>query len=871
MDRGAIEDSSFQRLAEKEESLFWRRLSIFLPHVLLVGCPLILFWRMIAGETVPGFRDSAEFYYPLFQWIDAQWASGQIPFWNPYDNFGTPVIEDGSTSIFYPLKAIFFARALPFASRFGIFLFAHVLLAAYGAYFCARQMRAGVWGATIAGLSFSLSGTILFQVCNVIFLASAAWLPWSLGCWWRLYVVAKHETKAVMKWRRQFLWILATSCCLAMMVLAGDPQMAYHSALLGFAICLASWWCQASHEFSLRNCLCRYAIVGVFSILLCVVQLWPSIDYARFSERTRTTGQPPRSLVEAAAYLAESNPDKSLGGVSKGLFGEPDPRTHSAYIYEFSQPSWTVLQLIWPNFNGKYFPTYQRWTLPFETERIWNLSIFMGIIPLLLAVSGFTFRMRQRAGRREAESDDGVQANAFLTCTILFFFIASLGGLTYWLLVVLLPGYVSFRFPAKLVVVVTLTISLLAGRQCKPEFFLQSYWQTRLAGFLAGVTLLVGVYANIPTQLEMGHYSFRGFIRETFDHPIQGPIDVNACYITIMTGAASTVVASCLFIWFCRRLRNGRAGSQQTFLLMTCLVAAELMFANGWMLLPVKSEVVNAELDGPVKVGQRWGRCFDRPEFPIQWWDESSHDRLSEVLAWNRKVLLTRSNLSGNASLVGAPASIAPSWNKFDFEEEIAAELAESSSWAQWLLNSNDPAIGKTVYGICGDSKEIERSKFKDWPKVDTVEDGIGFYRNPKRVLQPDTSTLPVLAAWDAANTDFEAAYAVNNVVGIYYFVEIGSRGKPLYLTSTWAPGWKAQANCRGDRPNDWRELPLSPHSPSTTRIDCSSLTPGQYVIRLKYEPRGFWVLAWVSLFGWGFVIASIVFVLGKRFVKSRM
>ena len=47
---------------------------------------------MMTGQNVVGFRDSAYLYYPLFKWIDAQWAAGEVPLWNPYCNVGMPVV-----------------------------------------------------------------------------------------------------------------------------------------------------------------------------------------------------------------------------------------------------------------------------------------------------------------------------------------------------------------------------------------------------------------------------------------------------------------------------------------------------------------------------------------------------------------------------------------------------------------------------------------------------------------------------------------------------------------------------------------------------------------------------------------------------------
>ena len=53
------------------------------------------------------FRDSAHFYYPLFEWCCREWSAGRVPLWNPYENCGLPVLADATSSIFYPGKLIF--------------------------------------------------------------------------------------------------------------------------------------------------------------------------------------------------------------------------------------------------------------------------------------------------------------------------------------------------------------------------------------------------------------------------------------------------------------------------------------------------------------------------------------------------------------------------------------------------------------------------------------------------------------------------------------------------------------------------------------------------------------------------------------------
>ena len=199
---------------------FARWFKRYWPAALIGTIWLWMFWPMISGQTVCGFRDSAYLYYPLFKWIDSIWAAGEIPLWNPYCNYGLPIVGDGSSSVFYPGKLIFLCRFLSYPSRYGIYLSIHVLIAAAGAYRFARAMKANQAGATLTAVSYAFGGSVLFQVTNIIYLVSAAWLPFALAFVWRGVLGGD--------WRSS-IW--AGVVC-ALMILGGDPQMVYHVGLI---------------------------------------------------------------------------------------------------------------------------------------------------------------------------------------------------------------------------------------------------------------------------------------------------------------------------------------------------------------------------------------------------------------------------------------------------------------------------------------------------------------------------------------------------------------------------------------------------------------------------------------------------------------
>jgi hypothetical protein len=118
--------------------------------------------------------------------------------------------------------------ALPYPVRFAIFVSIHALIAAWGAYFLARGLQLSHAASALSASGFALSGAVLFQTNNVIFLVGAAWLPWALATGWKAFRSAKTRDLA---WCALFI---------ALMILGGDPQSAYHVLMiLGVvAICM---------------------------------------------------------------------------------------------------------------------------------------------------------------------------------------------------------------------------------------------------------------------------------------------------------------------------------------------------------------------------------------------------------------------------------------------------------------------------------------------------------------------------------------------------------------------------------------------------------------------------------------------------------
>ena len=190
----------------------------------------IFFLPLILNDQTFAYRDSGRFYFRQFQWNQSQWQKGQIPLWNPQENLGTAVVADGSSSVFYPAQILFLVPGIKYSIAFTLYGAIHVYLASVGAFLLAREIGCDRRVSVFVAVSYSLCGSVIFQTCNLVFLVGAGWLPWGV-------MFALKTTQRANWWS-----ISGLSFSLALPVLGGDPQAAYHIGIIALLIMGTKWW-----------------------------------------------------------------------------------------------------------------------------------------------------------------------------------------------------------------------------------------------------------------------------------------------------------------------------------------------------------------------------------------------------------------------------------------------------------------------------------------------------------------------------------------------------------------------------------------------------------------------------------------------------
>ena len=451
---------------------------VFVPIAIVV-----LFASVLTGEERLAFRDVSHFYTPLYEYVASRTSDHWLPLWNPLDQTGLPLVGETTTAVLYPVRWAVFSLPLPAAQAMGWYVALHLILASITATWTARVAGISRHSASIAGITYTMSGSVLFLHTNPSFLVGAAWLPILFAT-----LVCGDSLRTRVR-------ILFAGLAMTMMILGGDPQAALHGMLIAAAVYVL----RSARLLLLRNGPMDFrpgaglvAMIGsvVLASMLAAPQLAASLSWSKHSGRV----------------VQDSNGKQGDDWTAPPVVGT---KRHDAY--QFSLAPWHAAEIITPNAWGSLFPINHRISQAIAGDgRMWTPSIYMGVlaaIALLLRI----FRVRR----------DGIDAWAGIAAAGLLLSFGHFGGAwvaqqipgvlagwdsaiggPYWCLHQWLPGYDAFRYPAKWLPVFSLATAILTAR-CVDDISLSSI---RLPGLrFAAITIGLAVLASlIATSIWIG-------------------------------------------------------------------------------------------------------------------------------------------------------------------------------------------------------------------------------------------------------------------------------------------------------------------------------------------------------------------------------
>ncbi|MCC9605281.1 YfhO family protein [Blastopirellula sp. JC732] len=621
-----------------------------LPLIPLTALLVLFFAPAVANNQSFLFRDAAHFYYPLFAHIQSVWGEGRIPLWNPYDGVGMPLLAEPSSSVFYPGKLIF-ALPISFPAAFRWYVILHFALAYLTSYNAARRLNVSHAGSILAAISYSFGGYVVATHANVIFLVGAAWAPLALLAVVRLAGEQPKKTAAPL-----------FALSLAMMILGGDPQAAFHLTLVAGGYFLCTHWrlLRTPLLFAKRSIPLAAAIL--LAAGLSAVQVLPTVEWAARSRRALV--DQPRTVYSYARH--------ALAGddvTAEVLLGKVEQGTQERESYQFSFGPWRWPELVWANFSGKMYPENHRWANAIPAEgRVWAPSLYVGGTSLALALIGAWGWRSQPLGKLLiALVAIGVLGSLGwyglgwllieLGHDLQLWSKESLGvgepfGGLYWLLNTLVPGYASFRYPAKLWLLAALAGSLLTGFGFDAEreraFRGLTLLMLGLAAVscvaLIGVTLqqskIVAAAAQVPADLLLG--------------PINGKAGVVDMQLSMLQ---AIIVAVCVVvILFLAKKRPPIVAS-----LLVAVVMVDLYAGLSWTIATAPDAMWESCLySDDYQMANRWYRHLSATDYPPEFAAKSSPDRQIDGLRFDRMTLFPRYHLLEKVGSIVPSNSLAP-------------------------------------------------------------------------------------------------------------------------------------------------------------------------------------------------------------------
>jgi hypothetical protein len=283
---------------------------------------------------------------------------GHWPEWNPYTGMGSPLMSEGMNSLTYPPLYASYAIARHVLddeyATMEVFALLHMLA---GYWLCKKvceKIGCGQAAATLAGLSFALSGPILILGRSWhTFMPPVVWIP-----------AIALSIEALRRDRIGWAWLTATSLSLAMPAHVGFPQLAvacfgmFCILVLSLAVTRAIHWTTALQG----------AAAVVVGIALSAPILLFQMEYGRHAHKVST------SRFSAAPGVAAMFLPSPLVSAEAPYWSNPPDFTH---FYFFGG------LLAWCWVAGGLLTTGGRFAAWRQGARLWWS---MGLAFLLLAL-----------------------------------------------------------------------------------------------------------------------------------------------------------------------------------------------------------------------------------------------------------------------------------------------------------------------------------------------------------------------------------------------------------------------------------------------------------------------------------------------------
>jgi hypothetical protein len=382
------------------------------PHpwqaVTILALLVVIFFREILLGTAFLWEDFLYFSYPVRNFAATSVAMGSLPLWNPYTFNGMPFLADIQTTVFYlpcMLLSLFTAGGKLSFYWLELMVIAHYVLAGASMFYLARSFGMRNLAALFAGAAYMLSGFMIVHAIHQQIITMVAWYPLIL-LFFRYALT-----------RKEWVWVFLTALVLGHSILAGYPQLSlyfYFFLLVYFLFeLLTTYRGRALLSRPALSIALKAGIIVALSVTVAMIQLLPTYEISGLSQRAQITYE--KSTEGTLAW------SQILTLYFPKLFGTAD-----AHGYNYWGP-------------GTYW-------------YFWETCIYLGALPLLLAALSLVFVKKNKYV-------------AFFWGYVIFSLMFALGDnlFIHRLFFNFVPGFATFRNPARMGIFLTFAAALLSG------------------------------------------------------------------------------------------------------------------------------------------------------------------------------------------------------------------------------------------------------------------------------------------------------------------------------------------------------------------------------------------------------------------------
>ncbi len=347
-----------------------------------------------------GGSDFSDFFLPLKVLLGQSLKAGQLPVWAAKVGFGYPFLAEGSLQTFFPTTLFSLFFSPPLAFNLSLAL-TIFCLGLFTYLFLHQSLKISSLSSLFAALSFTFSAPLVMRWKHLSILGVVALLP--LELW--LTTLFFHSNPSGWGLKKMAGFVAAVASLVGLQLWSGHPQMTAY-CLVAVSLYFLSEATVAFFAQKNLRVLFPYLLALVLGLGLGAIQLYPSLELKSLSLRSR-----PLSYAQSREYPFYF--EYLITYLSPFFYGDPsDLAPDKEFIY----------------------PTL-----------VWEICLYCGLAAAVFGLLAFPSFLKNKKVR-------------FWVFLFLFSVIQSATNLLYFV-----PGFSSFRVPARFGIVATFSLTVLAG------------------------------------------------------------------------------------------------------------------------------------------------------------------------------------------------------------------------------------------------------------------------------------------------------------------------------------------------------------------------------------------------------------------------